>query len=116
MLLAEQYVRRLGRDARGSQQPAQFDAVVLHPMPVRPTARDLGLDLVVGDDSLLFEVDQEHALWDYLTGTGIDASEILWFRDNACPPDIIGFALILAAAGVLLTPNARSSDTAPIEQ
>ncbi|HET7061350.1 MAG TPA: family 1 glycosylhydrolase, partial [Nitrosospira sp.] len=46
--------------------------------------RWLGWDLLCG------KVDAEHALWDYLTGTGIDASEILWFRDNTCPPDIIG--------------------------
>jgi dTDP-4-dehydrorhamnose reductase len=46
--------------------------------------RWLGWDLLCG------KVDAEHALWDYLTSTGIDASEILWFRYNTCPPDIIG--------------------------
>ncbi|MEC4719982.1 family 1 glycosylhydrolase [Noviherbaspirillum sp. CPCC 100848] len=41
-------------------------------------------------DLLCGKVGPEHALWDYLTATGIDASEFLWFRDNPCPPDVIG--------------------------
>ena len=41
-------------------------------------------------DMLCGRVDSTHALWDYLTGAGIDAAELLWFRDNPCPPDIIG--------------------------
>jgi drug/metabolite transporter (DMT)-like permease len=47
---------------------------------------------------------------------GIVAS-MLVLGERPTVPDIIGFALILAAAaGVLLAPNARSSETAPIEQ
>ena len=46
--------------------------------------RWLGWDLLCG------KVGQEHPLWEYLVGTGIDASQILWFKENACPPDIIG--------------------------
>ncbi|MFZ3287237.1 MAG: family 1 glycosylhydrolase, partial [Telluria sp.] len=41
-------------------------------------------------DLLCGMVDPGHAMWDYLTHTGIAAAEILWFRDNPCPPDIIG--------------------------
>jgi dTDP-4-dehydrorhamnose reductase len=41
-------------------------------------------------DLLCGKVNPEHPLWDYLTGTGIGSSEFLWFRDNPCPPDIIG--------------------------
>ncbi|MDB5842485.1 MAG: dTDP-4-dehydrorhamnose reductase [Herminiimonas sp.] len=41
-------------------------------------------------DLLCGKVGPGHALWDYLTGTGIDPAEFLWFRDNPCPPDIIG--------------------------
>jgi dTDP-4-dehydrorhamnose reductase len=41
-------------------------------------------------DLLCGMVNHEHALWDYLMNTGIDQAEILWFRDNPCPPDIIG--------------------------
>ena len=41
-------------------------------------------------DLLCGKVDQQHALWPYLTSTGIDEAELLWCRDNPCPPDIIG--------------------------
>ena len=46
--------------------------------------RWLGWDLLCG------MVDPHHALWTYLTETGIDPADILWFRDNPCPPDIVG--------------------------
>ncbi|HEV2610341.1 MAG TPA: family 1 glycosylhydrolase [Noviherbaspirillum sp.] len=46
--------------------------------------RWLGWDLLCG------KVGPGHALWQYLTGTGIAESEFLWFADNPCPPDIIG--------------------------
>ena len=46
--------------------------------------RWLGWDLLCG------KVGQEHPLWEYLVGTGIDASQILWFKENVCRPDIIG--------------------------
>lgn len=41
-------------------------------------------------DLLCGRVGPSHALWEYLTGTGIDAGELLWFRDHACPPALIG--------------------------
>ncbi|MGV3741671.1 MAG: family 1 glycosylhydrolase, partial [Burkholderiaceae bacterium] len=41
-------------------------------------------------DLLCGMVDERHALWGYLTSTGIAPEEFLWFRDNPCPPDIIG--------------------------
>jgi dTDP-4-dehydrorhamnose reductase len=41
-------------------------------------------------DLLCGMVCPEHSLWNYLTGTGIDPADILWFRDNPCPPDVIG--------------------------
>lgn len=41
-------------------------------------------------DLLCGMVGPEHALWKYLLKTGIAAEEFLWFRDNTCPPDIIG--------------------------
>lgn len=46
--------------------------------------RWLGWDLLCGT------VGPGHALWGYLTGCGIAPAELLWFRDNPCPPDIIG--------------------------
>jgi len=41
-------------------------------------------------DLLCGMVDAGHPLWGYLTKTGIPAEEFLWFKDNPCPPDIIG--------------------------
>ena len=41
-------------------------------------------------DLLCGMVGPEHKLWNYLTKTGIDEAEFLWFRDNPCPPDVIG--------------------------
>jgi dTDP-4-dehydrorhamnose reductase len=41
-------------------------------------------------DLLCGKVGEDHALWGYLTASGVDPAEILWFRDNPCPPDIIG--------------------------
>jgi dTDP-4-dehydrorhamnose reductase len=46
--------------------------------------RWLGWDLLCG------KVDHDHKLWDYLVSTGIDEADLLWFRDNPCPPDILG--------------------------
>ena len=41
-------------------------------------------------DLLCGMVGPEHPLWSYLTKTGIPADEFLWFRENTCPPDVIG--------------------------
>jgi dTDP-4-dehydrorhamnose reductase len=41
-------------------------------------------------DLLCGTVGPEHKLWKYLTGTGVAVDDLLWFRDNTCPPDIIG--------------------------
>ena len=41
-------------------------------------------------DLLCGMVGPGHALWPYLARTGATPADILWFRDNPCPPDIIG--------------------------
>lgn len=42
-------------------------------------------------DLLCGRVDESHYLWAWLTDRcGATPEEILWFRDNACPPDIVG--------------------------
>jgi dTDP-4-dehydrorhamnose reductase len=46
--------------------------------------RWLSLDLLCG------YVNSSHPLWDYLRQAGIEESELLWFQDNPCPPDIVG--------------------------
>lgn len=47
--------------------------------------RWLGMDLLCG------RVDRRHALWQHIMAAGIDESEVLWFRDNPQPPDVMGF-------------------------
>jgi dTDP-4-dehydrorhamnose reductase len=42
-------------------------------------------------DLLTGRVDRDHPLWDWLTGhCGGEDRELLWFRDNPCPPDVLG--------------------------
>ncbi|HWJ95037.1 MAG TPA: family 1 glycosylhydrolase [Telluria sp.] len=41
-------------------------------------------------DLLCGKVVPGHALWDYLRESGASETELLWFRDNTCAPDIIG--------------------------
>jgi len=41
-------------------------------------------------DLLCGKVDARHALWTYLLKHGAAPDDILWFRANPCPPDIIG--------------------------
>lgn len=41
-------------------------------------------------DLLCGLVDRVHPLYTYLRESGIGEHEILWFRDNPCPPDVIG--------------------------
>ena len=41
-------------------------------------------------DLLCGTVDEDHELWKYFLKSGIPAEEVLWFRDNPCPPDVMG--------------------------
>ncbi|MGH8854169.1 MAG: dTDP-4-dehydrorhamnose reductase, partial [Telluria sp.] len=41
-------------------------------------------------DLLCGMVGPEHPLWNYLLQSGVDAADVLWFRANPCPPDLIG--------------------------
>ena len=41
-------------------------------------------------DLLCGKVDREHPMFAYLRQAGISEREILWFRDNPCPADIVG--------------------------
>lgn len=46
--------------------------------------RWLGWDLLCG------RIDSKHPLWSYLLETGIPEQAFHWFREHACPPDMIG--------------------------
>jgi len=41
-------------------------------------------------DLLCGMVEPGHKMWDYLIESGAAPEDLLWFRDNPCPPDIIG--------------------------
>ena len=41
-------------------------------------------------DLLFGFVDQQHYLWKYLLGSGIEESELAFFIENSCTPDILG--------------------------
>jgi dTDP-4-dehydrorhamnose reductase len=41
-------------------------------------------------DLLCGTVDRHHPMWRYLISNGISNSELQWFVDHPCPPDIIG--------------------------
>jgi dTDP-4-dehydrorhamnose reductase len=41
-------------------------------------------------DLLCGMVDEDHKLWGYFERSGIPAADVLWFRDNPCPPDVMG--------------------------
>jgi dTDP-4-dehydrorhamnose reductase len=47
--------------------------------------RWLGMDLLCG------RVDRQHAMWQRFTAAGFAESDVLWFRDNPQPPDVMGF-------------------------
>ncbi|ACO47691.1 family 1 glycosylhydrolase [Deinococcus deserti] len=99
------FVRMLLNECRGTvlamrairevQPEAQLiqteDLAKVHATPaMQPQAdfqnhrRWLAYDLLCG------LLDETHPLWDYLTRSGATAEELLWFRENPCPPDVIG--------------------------
>jgi dTDP-4-dehydrorhamnose reductase len=41
-------------------------------------------------DLLCGRVNRGHAMWSYLRWVGVTESDIEWFADNPCPPDIVG--------------------------
>ncbi len=55
------------------------------------TRRWLTFDLLCG------RVNREHPMWSYLRYAGIEESQIEWFLENVCPPDIIGFNYYLTS-------------------
>lgn len=46
--------------------------------------RWLSFDLLAG------LVDRDHMMWGYLKEAGVGQSELEWFLENACPPDVLG--------------------------
>lgn len=75
--------------------------------------RWLSFDLLCG------RVDRSHPLFGYIRNEGFTEREILWFRDNPCPPDVIGINYYLNSDRFLdhrrgLYPPERDSAEGPI--
>jgi dTDP-4-dehydrorhamnose reductase len=70
--------------------------------------RWLSLDLLCG------RVTSEHRMWSYLTAVaGIDESELAWFIEHPCPPDIIGINHYLTSERFLDERIERYPDRVP---
>ena len=41
-------------------------------------------------DLLCGMIDENHKLWRYLLDSGASEEELRWFRENPCPPDVVG--------------------------
>lgn len=41
-------------------------------------------------DLLYGSVDRDHPVYEHLRESGLDDADIFWFRDNPCPPDVVG--------------------------
>lgn len=48
-------------------------------------------------DLLCGRISREHPMWSYLCYAGIEESELEWFLDNRCPPDVVGFNYYLTS-------------------
>jgi dTDP-4-dehydrorhamnose reductase len=87
-VLAMQAIRRINPSAQLLQTEdlgkAHSTAALCHQADFENRRRWLTWDLLCG------RVDRDHPLYAYLVGTGIGESEVLWFTDHTCPPDLIG--------------------------
>ena len=63
--------------------------------------RWLGMDLLCG------RVDRKHALWKRIMAAGIAEGDVLWFRDNPQPPDVMGFNYYITSERFLDEDRAR---------
>lgn len=57
---------------------------------LRPLGELLNLRRWLPYDLLCGAVTEDHPMWAYLCGSGIRASEVAWFAENACPPSVVG--------------------------
>lgn len=48
-------------------------------------------------DLLCGHLNSNHRLWEYLLHLGIDRSELEWFLDHPCPPDVLGINYYLTS-------------------
>jgi dTDP-4-dehydrorhamnose reductase len=86
--LAMQAIRRTNPAARLVQTEdlgkTYSTPALAHQAAFENERRWLSFDLLCG------RVDRAHPLWGYLRDSGIGEGELDWFRDNPCPPEIMG--------------------------
>ncbi|WNZ27830.1 sugar nucleotide-binding protein [Leptolyngbya sp. NK1-12] len=88
VVLAMQAIRRVNPEAK-LVQTEDFGKTFSTPLlayqaEFENQRRWLTFDLLCG------RLDSAHPLWSYLQSLGIQQSELEWFLDSACPPDILG--------------------------
>ena len=115
-VLAMRAIRKVRSDAQLIQTD---DAGRIYSTPELAATRDLlnerrwlQIDLLCG------RVDRTHPLFDYILSAGIDEAEILWFRDNPCPPSVVGLNYYVTSDRFLdhrlsLYPKVRVCDEGP---
>jgi dTDP-4-dehydrorhamnose reductase len=64
-------------------------------------------------DLLCGRLNREHPLWGYFRWAGIPESELEWFLDNPCPPDVVGINLYLSGQRFLDEHVERYPDVSP---
>ena len=108
------------REVRSDAQLIQTDDVGrIYSTPELAATRDLlnerrwlQIDLLRGT------VDRDHPLFGYILSHGIDEAELLWFRDNPCPPSVVGLNYYVTSDRFLdhrfwRYPNVRECDEGP---
>ncbi|SMB85970.1 family 1 glycosylhydrolase [Deinococcus hopiensis] len=87
-VLAMRAIREVQPDAELIQTDdlgkAHATPAMQHEADFQNERRWLAYDLLCG------RVDEAHPLWTYLRSSGATSEELLWFRVNPCPPDVIG--------------------------
>ncbi|HYH00575.1 MAG TPA: sugar nucleotide-binding protein [Terriglobales bacterium] len=48
-------------------------------------------------DLLAGRVDERHAVWEHFLHWGVEPRALMWFAENSCPPDILGFNYYLSS-------------------
>lgn len=87
-VLAMQEIRKINPDAKLIQTE---DLGKTHAVPPLQYQADFENDRRwISFDLLCGRVDRDHPLWDYFMRAGISENSLLFFKENPCPPDVLG--------------------------
>ncbi|GAC1379437.1 MAG: hypothetical protein NVSMB45_01550 [Ginsengibacter sp.] len=88
VVLSMRAIRKVNPDAQLVQTEDLGKTYSTHLLAYQATfenhRRWLTYDLLTGN------IDSDHPMWQYFTRLGIPTSDLLFFRENTCPPDIMG--------------------------